>query len=109
MKKLEFRETVCEEPLAVSVETFEKYADEGHDNVLVNGIVTHISRTAETSAWDSEKIKKAVSEIIHRINEEENFKKTSVSALCQLVVTAEKKGGYYLFNSVRVVPDYIRN
>lgn len=108
MKKLEFRETVCEEPLAVSVETFEKYADEGHDSVLVNGIVTHISRTAETSAWDSEKIKKAVSEIIYRINEEgEDFKKTSVSALCQLVVTVEKKGGYYLFNSVRVVPNYI--
>jgi hypothetical protein len=105
MKRLEFTENVCDEPIAVSETVFEKYLVDDCDDILVNGVVTHIINNPAITSYDTDKIKTAVQEIIDRIRmDTEGFTSTTVSANQQLVITACKKGSDYVFNSIVIRP-----
>lgn len=105
MKRLEFNEKVCDEPIAVSEEVFNKYMSDGCDDILTNGIVTHIISNKDITSFDTDKIKRAVQDTFDHIRLDfEGFTDVRVAADPHLLVEVHKDGSDFVFNSIVVRP-----
>lgn len=105
MKRLEFTEKVCNEPIAVSEDVFNKYMVDDCDDILTNGIVTHIISNKDITSFDTDKIKKAVQDTFYHIRLDfDGFTNVRVSADPHLIVEVHKDGSDFVFNSIVVRP-----
>jgi hypothetical protein len=99
---LKLNESDVSEPIMVPNEIVKKYINE--ERILVNGIVTHLLRSA---SFDTGAVKIAIKECLNRLYENKDISETRATISGTHLIEAKRVTGNYVFKFIFVAPEYV--